>query len=133
MTDVMDNVQPLYGQPKAGAPEADGAALLNDVHAFLGRFIAYPSDHTYIAHVLWIAHTHLIACVYTALEVGLRLVPNISSSDWKRGRRSLNATFWTDVASGKAVITPSKKQIDSRLVSRQPIEADAFFRSLATR
>ena len=46
--------------PEIGTPEIDGAALLNDVHAFLGRFVAYPSEHTHTAHVLWIAHTHLM-------------------------------------------------------------------------
>ena len=40
----------------------DGAKLLNDVHAFLGRFVAYPSEHAQIAHTLWIAHTHLMDC-----------------------------------------------------------------------
>ena len=25
---------------------------------FLGRFVAYPSDHAHIAHTLWIAHAH---------------------------------------------------------------------------
>lgn len=43
--------------PNAAGTEA-GAALLNDLHAFLGRFVAYPSDHAHDAHVLWIAHTH---------------------------------------------------------------------------
>ena len=38
----------------------DGASLFDDVHAFLGRFIAYPSPHTHVAHVLWIAHAHLM-------------------------------------------------------------------------
>lgn len=47
-------------ETEIGTPEIDGAALLNDVHAFLGRFIAYPSEHTHIAHVLWICHTHLM-------------------------------------------------------------------------
>jgi hypothetical protein len=37
-----------------------GAAVLNDVHAFVGRFVAYPSDHARVAHVLWIMHTHLM-------------------------------------------------------------------------
>ena len=37
-----------------------GAALLNDVRAFLSRFIAYPSEHAKVAHVLWIAHAHLM-------------------------------------------------------------------------
>jgi 5S rRNA maturation endonuclease (ribonuclease M5) len=36
----------------------DGAALLDDVSEFLGRFIAYPSEHAQMAHVLWIAHAH---------------------------------------------------------------------------
>jgi hypothetical protein len=34
--------------------------LLTATHEFTGRFIAYPSDAARIAHVLWIAHTHLM-------------------------------------------------------------------------
>jgi uncharacterized protein DUF3631 len=41
-------------------PERVGAVLLDDVHAFLGRFIAYPSEAARVAHTLWIAHTHLM-------------------------------------------------------------------------
>jgi hypothetical protein len=37
-----------------------GAELLSNVYTFTGHFIAYPSDHAHIAHVLWIAHTHLM-------------------------------------------------------------------------
>jgi hypothetical protein len=37
-----------------------GAALLDDVRAFLGRFVAYPSAHAHVAHVLWCAHCHLM-------------------------------------------------------------------------
>lgn len=33
---------------------------LNEIEKFLQRFVAYPSDHARIAHVLWIAHTHLM-------------------------------------------------------------------------
>ena len=41
--------------------EADtGSMLLDVVHAFLGRFVAYPSEHGHVAHTLWIAHTHLM-------------------------------------------------------------------------
>ena len=35
-----------------------GSQVLTDVEAYLRRFVAYPSDHACIAHVLWIAHTH---------------------------------------------------------------------------
>jgi Protein of unknown function (DUF3631) len=40
--------------------EREGAALLDDVHSFLGRFVAYPSEDAHVAHTLWIAHTHLM-------------------------------------------------------------------------
>jgi hypothetical protein len=39
---------------------ADGAALLDDVAAFLARFVVYPSKHAHVAHTLWIAHAHLM-------------------------------------------------------------------------
>ena len=39
-------------------PIKDAGKLLEGVHAFLGRFVIYPSKHAHIAHTLWIAHTH---------------------------------------------------------------------------
>lgn len=71
----------------------DGAAILRDVYDHLGRFVAYPSHHAKVAHVLWVAHAHLmdawdttprIAFLSTepgsgksrALEVTESLVPN---------------------------------------------------------
>jgi hypothetical protein len=42
------------------SPPVEGAVALNALHAFLGRFVAYPSEHALVAHVLWIAHTHLM-------------------------------------------------------------------------
>lgn len=39
----------------------DGDAVLSEVHDFLGRFVAYPSEECQIAHTLWIAHTHLMS------------------------------------------------------------------------
>ena len=38
---------------------------LDLVEAYLRRFVAYPSEHALVAHVLWIAHTHLILCFDT--------------------------------------------------------------------
>ena len=35
-----------------------GAELLDEVEAFLARFVAYPSEHARVAHVLWIVHAH---------------------------------------------------------------------------
>ncbi len=39
---------------------AAGSSALDDVHSFLGRFVAYPSKHAHVAHTLWIAHAHLM-------------------------------------------------------------------------
>ena len=54
-------------QLDAGAIEFDakrrsGAWILNQVEDYLGRFVAYPSEHARVAHTLWIAHTHLMDC-----------------------------------------------------------------------
>ena len=44
-----------------GGPELPtGAELLDAVETFVGRFVAYPSEHARIAHTLWIAHTHFM-------------------------------------------------------------------------
>jgi Protein of unknown function (DUF3631) len=37
-----------------------GLRMLGQVHQFIGRFVAYPSDHAHVAHALWIVHTHLM-------------------------------------------------------------------------
>lgn len=36
------------------------AGPLDEVSAFLGRFVAYPTTHARVAHTLWIVHTHLM-------------------------------------------------------------------------
>jgi hypothetical protein len=49
------NVEPWPGP-------IDGAKLLDDAAAFVGRFVAHPSKDAHIAHVLWIGHTHFMNC-----------------------------------------------------------------------
>jgi hypothetical protein len=38
----------------------DGDAVLEAVKAYLKRFVSYPTEHACHAHVLWIAHTHMM-------------------------------------------------------------------------
>jgi hypothetical protein len=52
--------QPSSSETIAADPDADGAALLEDVHAFLARFVVYPSQEAHTAHTLWVAHTHFM-------------------------------------------------------------------------
>jgi hypothetical protein len=42
------------------AAAESGDAVLNAVETFLSRFTIYPTEHAKLAHVLWIAHTHLM-------------------------------------------------------------------------
>jgi hypothetical protein len=42
------------------ALDTDATAMFDAVYDFTGRFVAYPSEHAHIAHVLWIAHAHLM-------------------------------------------------------------------------
>jgi Protein of unknown function (DUF3631) len=37
-----------------------GERMMAAVEGFLGRFVAYPSEHARVAHALWIVHTHLM-------------------------------------------------------------------------
>lgn len=39
---------------------APDSGILDAVHAFLRRFVAYPSEHAHVAHTLWTAHAHLM-------------------------------------------------------------------------
>jgi hypothetical protein len=71
----------------------NGAKVLDQVHAFLGRFVAYPSAEAHVAHTLWTAHAHLMEAWEStpriaflspepgsgktrALEISETLVPN---------------------------------------------------------
>lgn len=48
---------------RAQAAAAEASVVkqpLDDVEAFLQRFVSYPSPDARVAHVLWIAHTHLM-------------------------------------------------------------------------
>src|SRR5262245_59746058 len=52
---------PLPYDAKPSSNQASSLAqILDDVHAFLGRFVVYPSKEAHDAHVLWIAHTHVM-------------------------------------------------------------------------
>lgn len=48
-------------EPVPAPPQGwNGARILDSVYAFLGRFVAYPSEAAHVAHALWCAHTHFM-------------------------------------------------------------------------
>jgi hypothetical protein len=79
----------------------NGAELLNDVHNFIGRFVAYPSEHAHVAHTLWICHTHLmeawdstprLAAISPEPECGKSRVLEVSELLVPRPVESVNVT-----------------------------------------
>lgn len=54
---VMARANELLAE-KRGESADTGVGILDRVEEFVGRFVAYPSEHARVAHVLWIAHTH---------------------------------------------------------------------------
>jgi hypothetical protein len=55
-----DGWAPFEEAALATAEQTEGATVLEAVHAFIGRFVAYPSREAHTAHALWIAHAHLM-------------------------------------------------------------------------
>ncbi|WP_081287889.1 DUF3631 domain-containing protein [Mycobacterium asiaticum] len=55
--DRSDELRELYEEDNP-----DGAELLDEIRAFLSRFVVYPSQHELTAHALWIAHTWFMEC-----------------------------------------------------------------------
>lgn len=52
-------------------PGTAGAELLEDIAAFLGTFVAFPSEAARIAVTLWAAHTHVVADVDNSPRLAL--------------------------------------------------------------
>jgi hypothetical protein len=67
-----------HAERVAAGKGIDGAALLDRVYEFIGRFVVYPDRHAQVAHVLWAAHCHLIGCFETTPRLAF-LSPELGS------------------------------------------------------
>ncbi|RIK92188.1 MAG: DNA primase [Proteobacteria bacterium] len=54
----LDSLDSYLAAETLAAERPIGAQILDDVAAFLSRFVAYPSEAARNAHTLWIAHAH---------------------------------------------------------------------------
>ncbi|GLW34083.1 DUF3631 domain-containing protein [Actinoplanes regularis] len=53
------------GQPSGAAGhDTSGAMVLDQVAAFIARYVAFPSEHALTAVTLWAAHTHAVGSFY---------------------------------------------------------------------
>lgn len=60
MTALVTDVTLVTDPRRGGEAKSDGERLLDDVHAFMTAFVAFPSDAAADATVAWIAHTHCL-------------------------------------------------------------------------
>lgn len=57
---MSDDLSAWFEPESSASSTIEEAEPLADVERFLRRFVAYPSEHAAVAHVLWIAHTHVM-------------------------------------------------------------------------
>jgi hypothetical protein len=81
--------------PKEPPPfgSIDGAALLDEVDAFLGQYVIHPNEHVRHAHTLWVGHTHLMDCWESTPRIAF-LSPEPASGK-TRGHRAVGAATRT--------------------------------------
>lgn len=60
----------VFDEPLDSYTDSVGCPLLDEMSGYLARFVAYPSEHARVAHVLWIAHTHLMECWESTPRLG---------------------------------------------------------------
>jgi Protein of unknown function (DUF3631) len=111
--------------PTTGQAEPVGAAVLDRVAAFLGRYVAFPSEHALTAVTLWAAHTHAVGCFY----VTPRLV--LDSAEPGSGKTRVLELLNLLVHRPELTISASTAAL-FRLISQQPHtilfdEVDAIF------
>lgn len=59
----MSEYDDAFASPSGLAHLADASGdVLGAISTFLHRFVAYPAEHSAVAHALWIVHTHLMDC-----------------------------------------------------------------------
>jgi Protein of unknown function (DUF3631) len=107
------------------APEGEGAELLDDLAAFLRRFIAFPSKAAGDATALWVVHTH----AFDASETSPYLA--ITSPEKQSGKTRVLDTLELLARRPWRVVTPSEAVIFRTVQDRQPAllldETDAIF------
>lgn len=104
---------------KAAAParkaveNIGGAALLEDVRAFIARFVAFQNEHCLTAVSLWAAHTHMVEHLHTTPRIaGLSPEP-------ESGKTRLLEILELLTANSMLIFSPSVAAIFRKLAQQQ--------------
>jgi hypothetical protein len=104
---------------------SEGAAILTDVRAFIGRFVAFPEAHHLDAVTLWVAHTHMISEFYTTPRLA------VVSTEPESGKTRVLEVMALLVPNPMLCFTPSTAAIFRKLDQEQTTllidETDTIF------
>jgi hypothetical protein len=125
MTQRARPLRVVPGPRPPGPAPADGAAVLDEIGAFVSRFSAFPDQHCVPTLALWYAHTHAIEHFY----VTPRLI--LSSAEPGSGKTRVLEVAQYLVHAPEMTISASTAAL-FRMVSAAPItilfdEVDAIF------
>jgi len=113
------------GQPFEGEPEADGAAILNEVRSFIRRFVV-TGDAELDALPLWVAHTHAVEVAEATAYM------NITSAEKRSGKTRTLETLAPLVAAPWLTARTSPAVLVRKLDRDRPTllldETDAAFK-----
>jgi hypothetical protein len=109
---------------------ANGAELLNEVRAAFNRYVVLPSDHAYIAVVLWTVATHALSAFEHATRLAIH--SPVKRCGKTRLLEILTALVYEPLASTN-ISTPSLYRVIEKAGDRPPTvlldEADRLFGS----
>jgi hypothetical protein len=125
MTQPARPLRVVPGPRPPGPVPADGAAVLDEIGAFVSRFNIFPSEHCVPMLVLWYAHTHAAEHFY----ITPRLI--LSSAEPGSGKTRVLEVAQYLVATPEMTMSASPAAL-FRLISAAPItilfdEVDAIF------
>lgn len=83
-----ESVVPIEQYRSRGKRSAAGAALLDEIYAYLGRFVVYPSPHARVAHTLWCAHAHAMDAWESTPRIAF-----LSPEPWSGKTRAIEITM----------------------------------------
>src|SRR5215470_13555036 len=88
--------------------------LLDRVYEFTGRFVAYPNEHSRVAHTVWTAHTYLLDAFYTTPRLA------IVSPDKKCGKSRLLTITSLLVKKPQMLVNPSPAALFTLIDQEKP-------------
>src|SRR5438270_15949 len=88
--------------------------ILDEISNYIGRFVAFPDDHSRVATTLWITHTHLMDAFYTTPRL------HILSAEKRCGKTTLLTIIELLVNNPITIVNPSPASLFTLIELKHP-------------